>query len=98
MNVTIGSVSLERIINHIGVVALYLYKPEGVWRTRYVSKNITEYGYTDGNFYSGLVGLSDLIPKSDYDVLIGHFSLILLISLLDDTILVSISKSSIFVF
>ena len=71
-DVTIGSVSLERIINHIGVVALYLYKPEGVWRTRYVSKNITEYGYTDGNFYSGLVGLSDLIPKSDYDVLIGQ--------------------------
>ena len=39
-DVTIGSVSLERIINHIGVIALYLYKPEGVWRTRYVSKNM----------------------------------------------------------
>lgn len=71
-DVTIGSVSLERIINHIGVIALYLYRPEGVWRTRYVSKNITEYGYTDGNFYSGLVGISDLLPKSDYDVLIGQ--------------------------
>lgn len=71
-DVTIGSVSLERIINHIGVIALYLYKPEGVWRTRYVSKNISEYGYTDGNFYSGLVGLSDLLPKSDYDLLIGQ--------------------------
>ena len=46
-DVTIGSVSLERIINHIGVIALYLYKPEGVWTTRYVSKNISEYGYTD---------------------------------------------------
>ena len=71
-DVTIGSVSLERIINHIGVIALYLYKPEGAWRTRYVSKNISEYGYSDGNFYSGLVGLSDLVPKSDYDVLIGQ--------------------------
>lgn len=71
-DVTIGSVSLERIINHIGVIALYLYRPEGVWRTRYVSKNITEYGYTDGNFYSGLVSLSDLLPKSDYDLLIGQ--------------------------
>ena len=71
-DVTIGSVSLERIINHIGVIALYLYKPEGVWRTRYVSKNITEYGYTDGNFYSGLVGLSDLLPKNDYDMLVGQ--------------------------
>ena len=71
-DVSIGSVSLERIINHIGVIALYLYKPEGAWRTRYVSKNISEYGYSDGNFYSGLVGLSDLVPKSDYDVLVGQ--------------------------
>ena len=71
-DVNIGSVSLERIVNHIGVIALYLYRPEGVWRTRYVSKNISEYGYTDGNFYSGLVSLSDLLPKSDYDMLIGQ--------------------------
>lgn len=71
-DVTIGSVSLERIVNHIGVVAMYLYKPEGVWTTRYISKNISDYGYKDGNFYSGHVGLSDIMPKNDYDMLIGQ--------------------------
>ena len=48
-DVAIGSVSLERIINHIGVVALYLYRPDGVWQTRYVSKNIPGLGYKEGD-------------------------------------------------
>lgn len=71
-DVSIGSVSLERMINHIGVVALYLYRPDGSWRTRYVSKNITEYGYTEGGFYKGDIRLNDLLVKSDYDILVGH--------------------------
>ena len=71
-DVTIGSVSLERIVNHVGMVALYLYKPDGIWTTRYVSKNISEYGYKDGDFYKGVVGLSDILVKTDYDILIGN--------------------------
>ena len=43
-DVTIGSVSLERIINHIGVIALYLYKPErlspGPWFLLYLTKHL----------------------------------------------------------
>ncbi len=71
-DVSIGSVSLERIINHIGLIALYLYRPDGTWKTRYVSKNITDYGYTEGGFYKGQLGLYDLLTKSDYDLLIGQ--------------------------
>ena len=71
-DVAIGSVSLERIINHIGVVALYLYRPDGVWQTRYVSKNITGLGYKEGDFYKGTVGLQELFVKDDYDILIGN--------------------------
>lgn len=71
-DVSIGSVSLERMINHIGVVALYLYRPDGIWRTRYVSKNITDYGYTEGSFYKGDMALHDILVKSDYDILVGH--------------------------
>ncbi|MGN0395659.1 MAG: GAF domain protein, partial [Coprococcus sp.] len=71
-DVSIGSVSLERIINHVGLIALYLYKPDRVWKTRYISKNISEYGYTEGGFYKGLLGLSDILVKSDYDLLIGQ--------------------------
>lgn len=71
-DVSIGSVSLERIVNHIGIVALYLYRPDGAWCTRYVSKNISEYGYKDGDFYKGTAGLSDILIKTDYDILIGN--------------------------
>lgn len=70
-DVSIGSVSLERIINHVGLIALYLFRPNGVWQTRYVSKNISEYGYAEEDFYKGNLGLSDIIVKSDYDVLVG---------------------------
>lgn len=71
-DVTIGSVSLERIINHVGVLALYLYRPDGVWQTRYVTKNVVDYGYEEKDFYNGTTGLSDLMVKSDYDILIGN--------------------------
>lgn len=71
-DVNIGSVSLERIVNHVGMVALYLYKPDGIWSTRYVSKNISEYGYKDGEFYKGTVSLSNILVKTDYDILIGN--------------------------
>lgn len=70
-DVSIGSVSLERIINHVGLIALYLFKPNGIWQTRYVSKNIAEYGYAEEEFYKGNLRLSDLVVKSDYDVLVG---------------------------
>lgn len=70
-DVSIGSVSLERIINHVGLIALYLFRPNGVWQTRYVSKNILEYGYAEEDFYKGNLRLSDIIVKSDYDVLVG---------------------------
>lgn len=71
-DVAIGSMSLERIINHAGILALYLYKPDSRWQTRYVTKNITEFGYKEGDFYSGAVGIRDIIVKNDYDILIGN--------------------------
>lgn len=71
-DVAIGSMSLERIINHAGILALYLYKPDSRWQTRYVTKNIAEYGYEEEAFYNGTIGLRDIIVKNDYDILIGN--------------------------
>ncbi len=71
-DVSIGSVSLERIVNHSGILALYLYRPDGKWCTRYVTKNISNYGYSEKSFYNGTIGLKDIIVKSDYDILIGN--------------------------
>lgn len=71
-DVSIGSVSLERIVNHSGILALYLYRPDSKWHTRYVTKNISNYGYSEENFYNGNTGLRDIIVKSDYDILVGN--------------------------
>lgn len=71
-DVSIGSVSLERIINHAGILALYLFRPDSNWRTRYVTKNIANYGYKEEDFYNGNIGLRDVIVKNDYDILIGN--------------------------
>jgi PAS domain-containing protein len=71
-DVTIGSVSLERIINHVGIYALYLYRPDGIWQTRYVTKNITELGYHEEAFYTGDTSLKHILVKADYDILVGN--------------------------
>lgn len=64
-DMNIGSVTLERIVNHAGLLAIYLYKVENNWKVRYVSKNVNRYGYTSEQFYEESVTLKDLIYKED---------------------------------
>ncbi len=63
-----GSLTLERIINHSGYVAVYMYEDEDQeeWRVRYVSQNVTQYGYTSEQFYRGIVSIRDLMSQEDF--------------------------------
>ena len=64
-DLNIGSVTLERIINNAGLVAIYMYKAEEDWKIRYISKNINLYGYTSEEFYQGKLDLGVLFTKEE---------------------------------
>lgn len=61
-----GSVTLERVINRSGYVAIYLYAEGDEWKTLYVSQNIEQYGYTSEQFYRGIMGVHDMMTPEDY--------------------------------
>lgn len=66
-DLNIGSFTLERIVNHAGIVAFHLTRtPEG-YQVEYVSRNIRKYGYTRGQFYDCVIDVSDLICPEDYE-------------------------------
>lgn len=61
-----GSITLERVINRSGYVALYFYLDKDTWKLRYVSQNIKAFGYTSEQFYRGIIGLRDLMTQEDF--------------------------------
>ena len=61
----IGSVTLERIINHARIVAFHWYQENGEWKPRYVSKNINIYGYTGEQFYQRELCYEDIVYRGD---------------------------------
>lgn len=61
-----GSITLERVINRSGYVALYYYSDGDTWKPRYVSQNIKQFGYTSEQFYRGIIGICDLMTAEDY--------------------------------
>lgn len=61
-----GSVTLERVINRSGYVAIYIYADGDTWKIRYMSQNIKRYGYTSEQFYRGMIALHDLMTPEDY--------------------------------
>lgn len=67
-----GSVTLERIINRSGYVAIYAYADGEQWRLRYVSQNMKQYGYTSEQFYRGMIGISDLMSPEDYERMVNE--------------------------
>ncbi len=69
-----GSVTLERVINHAGIVAICYFEDRGEWKLRYISQNVNQYGYTSEQFYSGMVNITSLMNPEDYRRLQQAFS------------------------
>lgn len=61
-----GSVTLEHMINRSGYVAIYLYADGDEWKLRYISQNISQFGYTSEQFYRGMVGIRDMMSPEDF--------------------------------
>lgn len=61
----IGSITLEKIVNHAGIVAIYMYRPKDRWKVRYVSKNINTYGYTSEQLYEGMIDPLEMVYYKD---------------------------------
>lgn len=69
-DLNIGSLTLERIVNHAGIVAIHMGKTKespSDFQVEYVSQNINQYGYTRVQLYEKVVGFSDMLCAEDYE-------------------------------
>lgn len=69
-DLNIGSLTLERIVNHAGIVAMHMGKTkesDSDFQVEYVSQNVNQYGYTRGQLYEKTIKLSDIICKEDFE-------------------------------
>ena len=66
-DLNIGSFTLERIVNHAGIVAFHMARSDGEYKIEYVSRNIRKYGYTRGQFYDNVVDVKDILCPEDYE-------------------------------
>ena len=69
-DLNIGSLTLERIVNHAGIVAIHMGKTKesaSDFQVEYVSQNVNQYGYTRGQLYEKTVKISDIICKEDFE-------------------------------
>ena len=57
---------LEHIINHTPAI-VFLWKAADGWPVEFVSDNISNFGYTPEDFYSGRVPYADIIHPHDLD-------------------------------
>lgn len=63
----IGSLTLERIVNHASIVAVHMGRAETGYQVEYVSKNVNQYGYTRGQLYDNVVSVQDIICPEDLE-------------------------------
>lgn len=66
-DLNIGSFTLERIVNHAGIVAFHMACNDGKYQIEYVSRNIRKYGYTRGQFYDNVIDVKDIVCPEDYE-------------------------------
>ena len=69
-DLNIGSLTLERIVNHAGLVAIHMGKSKeskSDFQVEYVSQNINQYGYTRGQLYDKVVKFSDMLCAEDFE-------------------------------
>lgn len=69
-DMNIGSLTLENIVNHAGIVALHVGRTgesESDFRVEYASQNINQYGYTRGQLYERTITLREMVCPEDYE-------------------------------
>lgn len=69
-DLNIGSLTLESIVNHAGIVAIHVERTgegESDFRVGYTSQNINQYGYTRGQLYERAVTLQEMVCTEDYE-------------------------------
>lgn len=64
-DLNIGSLTLERIVDHAGLVAIHLSRIENGYQVEYVSRNVNQYGYTRAQFYEKLLSVADILCAED---------------------------------
>lgn len=62
-----GSLSMERILQNAGVVAVHLCNKNGEITVEYISKNIIQYGYTKEQIDDSHITFSDLVCPEDWE-------------------------------
>lgn len=64
----IGSLTLERIVNHAGIVAVHMGQDgKGGYQVEYVSKNINQYGYTRNQMYDKGIDINEIVCPEDLE-------------------------------
>lgn len=66
-DLNIGSLTLERIVNHAGIVAVHMSKSEDGYHVEYVSQNINQYGYTRAQLYENMIDVSEIVCTEDLE-------------------------------
>lgn len=66
-DLNIGSLTLENIVNHAGIVAAHIGRNEDGFEVEYVSQNINQYGYTRAQLYEKIVRIEDIICAEDLE-------------------------------
>lgn len=62
-----GSISMERILQNAGVLAVHLGNRNGEITVEYISENIIQYGYTKEQIYEKHIMFSDLVCPEDWE-------------------------------
>lgn len=68
-DLNIGSLTLESIVNHAGIVAIHIGRTgqdSSEFRVEYASQNINQYGYTRGQLYERAITLEEMVCAEDY--------------------------------
>ena len=74
-DMNIGSLTLERIVNHGRIIAMHVsVDSEGERHVEYASQNINQYGYTRAQLYDGKIKVEDLVCPDDIDALVEDVS------------------------
>lgn len=68
-DLNIGSVTLERIVNHANIVAIHLYMDKDDYKVDYVSQNINRYGYTRAQLYEKKISYMEIVCSEDRSLL-----------------------------
>lgn len=64
-DLNIGSVTLEKIVNHANIVAVHMYMDNDIYKVDYISQNINRYGYTRAQLYEEKISYKEIVCAED---------------------------------